>query len=207
MKARIRPIHQKAAYMVFSLLALLTISSPSAALEAVKNEKAQLKACERQLCRAIISKSPNGKPVACKLNKMWGKAKLKKGADSKAIRWNFGDARCAVNLQLDRKLIAGAMTARKYSLFMPEHTVNCDVETGDGIKPVQIVLAPKIKFKKGKAYKAWLKVKKVRGPGLVKGLVWTTVKLEDSIGIFHGELIKTINKFIHKQCPERYSKK
>ena len=197
----------QAAVFLFACLTTTAVSGPAGALEAAKNEKSKIKACEKKLCQAIISRSPKGNPIACKLNKTWAKKKIKKGAGQKSLKWGFGDARCKVDLKLSRKHISDAMTAKKYSLFMPPHTVKCDVETEDGVKPVRVVLAPKIKFKKGRAYKAWLKVKDVKGPGMIKGLVWTTARLEDSIGIFHREMIKAINKFMHKQCVERYSKK
>jgi hypothetical protein len=197
---------QTAVYL-FACLAIAAVNTPAGALDAAKDEKTKLKACEKKLCRAIMSRSPKGNPIACKLNKTWAKKKIKKGAGQKSLKWGFGDARCLVDLKLDRKHIADAMTAKKYSLFLPPHTVKCDVETEDGVKPVRVVLAPKIKFKRGRAFKAWLKVKNVEGPGMIKGLVWTTARLEDSLGIFHREMIKAINKFMHTQCVERYSKR
>ncbi len=195
---------QTTVYLV-ACLVFSALVSPASAIEAIRGEKAKLKACEKQLCQAILSKSPKGKPIACKLIKTWDRNKIKKGAGTKSLKWGFGDAQCTIDLKLDRSLIASAMTAPKYKLFLPQHTVNCRVETEDGVKPVRVVLAPKIKFKNGRAYKAWLKVKDVQGPGMLEGLIWTTVRLEDSIGIFHGQIIKAVNKFTQQQCVERYA--
>ncbi len=192
---------------LFGAAVLWATSQPVTALDAIKNEKEKLKTCEKRLCGAILSKSADGGAIACKLNKTWNKKKIKKGAGKKSLKWGFGDAQCSVDLKLERRYIAHAMTSKKYSLMMPDHIVKCIVETNDGIKPVRVKLAPKIKFKKGRAYKAWLKVKKVEGPGMVKGLIWTAARLEDSLGIFHREIIKGVNKFMHVQCVERYSKK
>lgn len=197
---------QTAAYLL-GAITLGAIIQPASAIEAIKNEKAKLKTCEKKICRAIISRSAKNGPIACKLNKTWSKKKIKKGAGQKSLKWGFGDAQCTVDLKVNRKYISDAVTSKKYSLMMSDHVVNCVVETKDGVKPVRVVLAPKIKFKSGHAYKAWLKVKKVDGPGMIKGLVWTAARLEDSLGIFHREMIKAINKFMHTQCVERYSEK
>ena len=55
-----------------------------------------------------------------------------------------------------------------------------------------------------KASKVELKVEDIEGPAMIKGLIWTTVKLEDNLGIFHKDMLKEINKFLHRKCPKRH---
>jgi hypothetical protein len=65
-------------------------------------------------------------------------------------------------------------------------------------------LAPKIIFKNGRAEKVWINLKKVDGPVSVKATIWTVARLEDSIGIFHRQMIKSMNKFVEKSCAKKY---
>ena len=75
----------------------------------------------------------------------------------------------------------------------------------DGEAVAEIVaLAPKLEFKNGKADKVWIKLKEVDGPEDIKGTAWLASGLEDKLGVFHAPLMKSINKFIHTQCPKRY---
>jgi hypothetical protein len=38
----------------------------------------------------------------------------------------------------------------------------------------------------------------------VTGTISTIAAMEDKLGIFHGSLIKSVNKFIHKRCAQKY---
>ena len=181
-------------------LSLPASSATAASLVPAKNEKARLKACERRLCRIIVGKKPAGPDLNCKLSKTWGKSVLKKGGKKSRIAWVFGDARCEADVILRRSVIIGALTGGKYKMRVPPHTVNCTVERSNELRPVKILIAPKIEFKRGKAKKIWLNVRKIQGPGDVKGLIWGVAKLEDSLGIFHKSMIKQVNKFIHTKC-------
>lgn len=179
--------------------------TPVAALDDTDREKDGRKACEAKLCKVILDKpKAKGGSLTCDIGKTWGKAKIKEGADSKNIEWSFGDARCKMSLKIPHRAIVNALTKPKFTFSAPPHTVNCDVETGNGIKPVRAVFEPKIKFEGGRVKKAWVRLKEIDGPALLKGLVWTTAQLEDSLGIFHSEMVKEINKFIHKTCAEEH---
>ncbi len=166
-----------------------------------------LSACEEKLCRQILDKAPKKGPLSCNLGKTWGMKDLSKGAKSKSISWGFGDARCSVKLKISRRHIISALTAPKYEFSVPRHNVNCTVETSDGTKPLKASLAPKLKFKGGKAKKVWIRLKDIDGPEPLSSFVWTTAKLEDSLGIFHSEMIKQINKFVHQKCERHYGAK
>ncbi len=161
------------------------------------------KACEKRLCTLILEKPAKGEDLSCALAKTWPKTTLK-GGESKLVKWGFGDARCEVDLKVSRAILLSALTLPTYSLEIPEHQVKCEVETDGVMKPVEASLAPRIDFKNGKADKVWINLKDVSGPASIKTTVKAAAGLEDSLGIFHKSMIKSINKFVHKQCIEHY---
>ncbi len=184
---------------------IVAISACSAwALEPAEEESAKLSDCEEKLCRQILDKKPTTGPLRCDLGKTWGGKDIKKGASSKSVSWGFGDAQCEVDLNINRRDIVKALTKPKYEFTVRPHDVSCKVETSSGTKPLRATLAPKLKFEKGRAKKVWIKLKDIKGPEPLSSFVWTTAKLEDSIGIFHSEMIKQINKFVYQKCERRY---
>lgn len=44
-------------------------------------------------------------------------------------------------------------------------------------------------------------------PAVVKGAIWTAAKVEDSFGLFQGEMIEEINEFVRQKCAQRYPQK
>lgn len=179
------------------------LAAPAFALVEAPGERDALKACEKRLCSMILDKDAKGADLACDVQKTWAKESLERGKE-KGVSWGFGDARCTVDLKLSRSDIIGALTKPKHKVFIPAHEVNCVIEREGELKPVVAKLAPKLVFKNGKADKVWINLESIEGPADVKSTIWTAAKLEDSIGIFHRPMIKSINKFIHAQCAKRY---
>lgn len=176
---------------------------PAGALEPEPGEERAIKACERQLCTAVLGRAASGPDLKCDVAKTWARDTLKKG-DSSSVSWGFGDARCAVDLNLSRADLIAALTRPKHAVQVPEHEVKCVVEQDGKPKPVLIKLAPKLEFKNGKADKIWINLNDIDGPTSVKATVSLAASLEDSIGIFHRSMVKSVNKFLHKRCDERY---
>jgi len=174
------------------------------ALEAKPGEEERLDKCERQLCRLVLDKKPVDGNFSCRIDKHWGKRKIKKGADSKSIDWGFGDARCEVAITMDRQSMIHALTAPKFELKFWPQNVNCLVESSSGVEPVRVRLAPRLKFENGRVKKVRLKLKEVDGPAMLSGLIWSTAKLEQSLGIFHADMLEDINEFLHKKCAKNY---
>lgn len=187
------------------LCALLALANthPGLALEEPPDELPALKACEKRLCTMVLDKASKGDDLACDVQKTWAKSTLDEGK-SKGVSWGFGDARCKVDLKLDRKDIVAALTRPKHTVRVPAHQVNCILEREGEIKPVTARLAPKLTFKNGKADKVWINLESIEGPDDVKSTIWTAAQLEDTLGIFHRPMIKSINKFLHRQCAKRY---
>jgi hypothetical protein len=173
------------------------------ALEERPGEWDALKACEKRLCTMILDKKETGEDLHCPVEKTWPKTTLQ-GGESKLVKWGFGDARCSVDIRMTRAIMLKALTLPAFSLEIPEHHVKCVVETDGEMKPVDVKLAPRIAFKNGRADKVWINLKDVSGPSSIKTTVWAAANLEDSLGIFHKSMLKAINKFMHKQCPERH---
>ncbi len=184
------------------LLAFVAVH-PARALEEPPDEMPALKACEKRLCAMVLGKEPTGSDLQCDVQKTWARSSLEGGKD-KGVSWGFGDARCSVDLKLERKDIVAALTKPKHTVKIPAHQVNCVIEREGELKPVKAKLAPKLKFKDGKADKVWINLESIDGPDDVKSTIWTAAQLEDNLGLFHRPMIRSINKFLHRQCAKRY---
>lgn len=179
------------------------VAGPALALEPLKNEWDTLQACEKSVCDIILNKVAKGKNPDCNITKTWAKSTIKQG-ESKAVTWSFGDTRCQAKLDVDRGQIIAALTQPKYTYFVPTQTVKCVIEQDGELKPITAKAAPKLKFKNGKADKIWINLEKIEGPDNVTGTISTIAAMEDKLGIFHSSLIKSVNKFIHKRCAQKY---
>ncbi|MDX2307403.1 MAG: hypothetical protein NW216_04115 [Hyphomicrobium sp.] len=183
--------------------ALVATTSAARALEPDKDEAKLLKSCEQRICEMALTKKPQGGDLDCDLSKTWAKSTLKGGED-KSVRWGFGDAQCRVKLDIARSDVIRVLTAKQATVEVPAHEVNCTVEDGTSASEVKAKLAPKLQFKGGKVEKIWINLEKIDGPPGIKATVWTAAGLVDSIGLFHGAMVKSVNKFLLKQCAQRY---
>lgn len=190
-------------YLLIVGAGLIAGAERSAALEPDPGEERAIKACERQLCTAVLGRAATGPDVKCDVAKTWDRDTLKKG-ESSSVSWGFGDARCAVDLNLSRADLIAALTQPKHVVRVPEHEVKCVVEQDGKPKPVLVKLAPKLEFKNGKANKIWINLNDIDGPTAVKATVSLAASLEDNLGIFHRSMVKSVNKFLHTRCGERY---
>ena len=191
------------AALAIAAAGLLALSLEAAALDEQPGEMEALKACEKEVCTLILDKAPSGDDLTCKMSKTWARNSIKKG-ENKGVSWGFGDARCKVSLSLSRADVIAALTRPAHTITSPPLTVKCEVERGDEVKPVTAKAQPTIVFKGGKAEKVWINLKEIDGPADIKGTIWTAASLEDTLGIFHKNLIKSINKFVYKRCPKSY---
>ncbi len=192
-------------------------SARAATLEAAPDEWDKLQACERRVCKMILDKKAV-EDVDCKVTKTWEKKTIKdsevkdgvptdkalKGDEAKPATWGFGNAQCKAHLTLPRSDIQAALTQPKHTINVPSQTVKCLVDRYGELKPVTATLAPRIDFKDGKAHKVWINLTEMDGPSDVKGTIQTAAKLEDTLGIFHGAMIRSINKWMYVKCDEKY---
>lgn len=189
------------------LLGLLVAAPAAKALDVLPDEKASRENCERRFCEIVLDGKDSGPPLTCDMTKTWDRMKIQKNGEKSALSWGFGDARCTVALSIPRDKIVPALNEEKHTFQSEPQTVHCKVEGSNSeLDTLEVVAAPKIKFKNGQAYKVWINIEDVRGDSSLKTFVWTASKLVDNVGLFHGAAIKEINKFIHKTCQKRYGK-
>jgi len=184
-----------------ALVAVLVGTPAAMALDEQKGEAAAIKDCDRRLCAILLEKNTKGPDLKCALTKTWDKSKIKE-ADTPQISWGFGDARCSVDLNLSRETLVAAMTADHITVRTPSHTATCLVEQDGKPEKVTAVLAPKIEFRNGKAEKIWVRLKSVDGPTGIALTVKTAAQLADNLGLFHGRMIKGINRYVERHCPK-----
>ena len=177
-------------------------AGPVLALDEAANEKEQLKACEKQLCEIVSKKSASGPDLACTLTKTWSKTTIKEGVERKKLSWGFGDARCVIEVAAKRQAVLDAVSKPEHSLEFTPHTIKCQIEREKEVTNINVTLAPKINFKDGKAQKAWIGLKDIEAPTVVKGAIWTVAQAEDYLGLFHADMIGEINELVGQKCPK-----
>lgn len=177
-------------------------AAPALALDEAANEKEQLKACEKQLCEIVAKKEASGPDLACTLTKTWSKTTIKEGVEKKKLSWGFGDARCVIEVSAKRQSVLDAVSKPEHSLEFNPHTIKCQIEREKEVTNINVTLAPKINFKDGKAQKAWIGLKEIEAPTVVKGAIWTVAQAEDYLGLFHSDMIGEINELVGQKCPK-----
>jgi hypothetical protein len=185
------------------LLSLAHGLPPAHALDELGGETKAIDACDKRLCAILQQKDPTGEDLKCALTKTWAKSTLK-DADQRNVQWMFGDARCTIHIDISRAKIVGAIAGGKVKFWVPPHTANCIVEQDGQMKTVTATLAPKIVFQDGKAEKIWINLMNVDGPTGIKATLTTAAQLNDSIGLFHRAMLKSVNGYIYKHCPKHY---
>lgn len=186
--------------LALGLFAFGTTFSSGASAQAT--EKERLKQCEVDLCKMVVDKKADGPNLGCDLSKTWAKEDISKEANEKKLPWELGDAKCSVKLNVERAGVVDAMSKPDSTLKIAQQTVNCEVEQGGTKHPISLSLAPQITFKDGQATTALLNVSNIEAPAVVKGVIWSAAKLEENFGIFHGDIIREINKFVSTKCPK-----
>jgi hypothetical protein len=172
----------------------------AAAFEERAGEKDALKACEQRICDVVARKAPKGPDVVCSIGKTWKQEKIRTGIGGK-VAWRWGDARCSGDVNFPRATMIEALTKPELKVNVPLHTVRCELEQSGGrIAPVVVTLAPTLTFRNGEVHKIWVNLKSVEAPSMVKATIWTTARLEDSIGIFHRGMVRGVNRFLRERC-------
>jgi hypothetical protein len=183
------------------LLSLAIPAAPTMALEEQAGEKQAIDACDKHLCTIVQGKEAAGEDLKCALTKTWARSTLKE-ADQREVQWMFGDARCSVKLEISRAKIVGALTGGEVKFWVPPHTANCIVEQDGRLEKLMATVAPKIVFRDGKASKIWINLRNVEGPAGIKATLQTAAQLNDSLGLFHRAMLKSVNRYIYKHCPK-----
>ena len=172
-----------------------------------KEEKEARKACKIKICDIFATKEPAGDDVACDIVKTWREADITKMLGGKTS-WPWGKAICQSKLELAREPLAKAMSEPSYEIVMPTQTVRCTLaqktEAEQESEPyvVEIAMAPKVKFKDGKASEATINWGEASAPLLIYPLIYAGTGLDNSTNFLGPEVVRMVNEFTTKKCAE-----
>lgn len=166
-------------------------------------EKDARKECKKKICGIIATRDPNGDDVACDITKTWREEDIVKMLGGK-IGWPWGKAVCQSRLELKRKPLALAMSESDYEIVMPAQKVRCTLAQKDKGEPyaIEITLAPKVKFKDGKAAEATLNWGEASAPMFIYPLIYAATGFDNSSNVLGPEVVHLVNEFTAKKCAE-----
>jgi hypothetical protein len=168
-----------------------------------KAEKEARKACKIKICDIIVTKNPLGDDVACDIVKTWREADITKMLGGQ-INWPWGKAVCQSKLELKREPLANAVAGGEHEVVLPTQKVSCKLNQKSEGEPyvVEVAMAPKVKFKDGKAIEAMLNWGEAMAPLFVYPLVYGGTALDNSSNVLGPEVVRMVNEFSTKKCAE-----
>ncbi|HEX2447897.1 MAG TPA: hypothetical protein VHK26_06895 [Methyloceanibacter sp.] len=166
-------------------------------------EKEARKECKKKICDIIATRDPNGDDVSCDIVKTWREEDIVKMLGGK-IGWPWGKAVCQSKLELMRKPLALAMSEAEYEIVMPAQKVRCSLAQKEKGEPysIEVTLAPKVKFKDGKASEANLNWGEASAPMFVYPLIYAGTGFDNSANVLGPEVVRMVNEFTTKKCTE-----
>jgi hypothetical protein len=168
-----------------------------------KAEKEARKACKVKICDIVATKKPEGDDVSCNITKTWREEDIVKMLGGK-ITWPWGKAVCESKLDLKRAPLATAMTEGEHEVVLPTQKISCKLAQKKEGEPyvVEVSMAPKVKFKDGKAVEAALNWGESSAPLLVYTIVYAGTTLDNSSNVLGPEVVRMVNEFTTKKCTE-----
>ena len=168
-----------------------------------KAEKESRKACKIKICDILATKNPQGDDVACDIVKTWREEDIAKMLGGK-IDWPWGKAVCQSKLELKRAPLAKAMSEGDSEVVLPTQTVRCTLAQKSEGEPyaIEVAMAPKVKFKDGKAVEATLNWGEASAPLLVYPLIYAGTGLDNNANVLGPEVVRMVNQFATKKCAE-----
>jgi len=166
-------------------------------------EKDARKECKKKICDIIATREPNGDDVACDITKTWREEDIVKMLGGK-INWPWGKAVCQSKLELKRKPLALAMSEPEYEIVMPTQKMRCTLAQKDKGDPyaIEIALAPRVKFKDGKASEATLNWGEASAPMFIYPLIYAGTGFDNSANVLGPQVVHLVNEFTAKKCAE-----
>jgi hypothetical protein len=166
-------------------------------------EKEARKACKAKICDIIATQDPAGDDVSCDIVKTWREEDIAKMLGGK-ISWPWGKAVCQSKLELPRASLAKAMSEAEYEVVMPQQKVRCTLAQKTEGEPygVELTMAPKVKFKDGKASEATINWGEAQAPLLIYPLIFAGTGLDNSTNVLGPKVVRLVNQFTTKKCAE-----
>jgi hypothetical protein len=184
----------------FMLPALLFFAGPATVSAQQQSEAERLSQCSRDLCDMLRMPLSDGSPLRCEVGLTLQKEQIDKAMRQRSLMWPLGDARCTVKLDVERAIIARAMTQDPYTLKLPKQPGNCEVEYKGAKYPVTLAWAPEIEFSGGRATSVRLGIQDIQANLLLKAAIWSAAKLEDRVGVFQSAFVSGVNTYIGSMC-------
>lgn len=190
--------------LCFLGLALFSLAVPAMAAEAAdrRTEKERIRQCGIDLCQLIAHPEEQGAPIQCDLAQTWHKEGIKKAVKVGRLSWPFGDARCSIELDVDRDILGKALTEASYTMKIPPQPAKCEVENEGERHTLSLTLAPEVEFEDGKATEVSINLDEFKGNAVIRNAVWASWKMVNTFGLFQDEFVKGVNDYITKQCPK-----
>ena len=166
-------------------------------------EKEARKECKKTICDILATRDPNGSDVACDITKTWREEDITKMLGGK-ITWPWGKAVCQSKLEIKRADLAKAMSEPEYEVALEPQKVSCTLAQKDRGEPyaVKITLAPKVKFKDGKAIEASINWGEASAPLLVYPLIYAGTGLDNQANVLGPQVVHMVNAFATRKCAE-----
>jgi hypothetical protein len=168
-----------------------------------KAEKESRKACKIKLCDILVTKEPQGEDVSCDIVKTWREEDIVKMLGGQ-IQWPWGKAVCQSKLEVKREPLANAIGDGEHEVLMPTQKVSCKLFQKKEGEPyvIEVAMAPKVKFKDGKAVEAALNWGDATAPLFVYPLIYGGTALDNSSNVLGPEVVRMVNEFRTKKCAE-----
>jgi hypothetical protein len=168
-----------------------------------KAEKEARKACKKTICDILATREANGDDVSCDITKTWRAEDIAKMLGGK-IDWPWGKAVCQSKLDIKRAALAKAMSEPEYEIALDPQKVSCTLAQKDGGEPyeVKIALAPKVKFKDGKATEAAINWGEASAPLFIYPLVYAGTGLDNQTNVLGPQVVRMVNEFATRKCAE-----
>jgi len=168
-----------------------------------KAEKEARKACKVEICGILESKDPNGADVSCDIVKTWREKDIGTMLGGR-FDWPWGKAVCESKLELRRADLARAMSDQSYDVALGPQKVLCTLGQKGDAEPyrVEISIAPKVSFEKGKAVRASLNWGEASAPMLAYALIYAGTGLDNSTNVLGPHVVRMVNEFTGKKCAE-----
>lgn len=168
-----------------------------------KAEKESRKACKIKICDILASKNPQGDDVTCDIVKTWREEDIVKMLGGQ-IQWPWGKAVCQSKLEVKRAPLANAMGDGEHEVLLPTQKVSCKLFQKMEGEPyvVEVAMAPKVKFKDGKAVEAMMNWGDSTAPLFVYPLVYGGTAIDNSSNVLGPEVVRMVNEFRSKKCAE-----
>lgn len=167
-------------------------------------EKESRKACKIEICAAFRNRIGEGPDIACDIVKTWREEDIEEMIAGGSFAWPWGRARCETKLKLARPMLVEAVSAPRYEMSVPEHSVLCEVDRKSEGKSYRMTvsLAPTVTFENGKAVAARVNWKEVEAPMLAYGALWPATGMDNSTNVLGAQVVKMVNEFLTTKCDE-----